>query len=453
MTTTTPTRLRPAAPSRTPGRSPGRPPGRTSGGGADRAPGRGPNRPAGRAPERAAPTGRNVGTAVRSRIAVGRAGTGTDSRPTTTTVRQPAGRRSRSFVALFALVAVLNAIGLTMILSASAATEMAESGSPWGRFIRQAAWLGVAMVALVLSLRTDYRKWQRWARPLMMVSLVMLALVLVPGIGKLVNGARRWIGVGPVQIQPSEVAKLAMLLFVADLLARRSHRMGDTRLTMRPALVVFGAVAVLVLKQPNLGTTVLIFVILFVMLYVAGTPGWALALLAGAGVGLALLLAVFAPYRMARLASFSDPFENPYTTGYQGVQSQLALSNGDLTGTGVGQGRGKFGYLPEADTDFIFSVVGEETGFLGSCLVIGLFLAWGAIALKVALHAPDRFGMLVASGIAVWVLFQAFVNIGVAVGILPNTGVPLPFLSAGGSSLLVTMIASGILLNISRHTP
>ncbi len=229
--------------------------------------------------------------------------------------------------------------------------------------------------------------------------------------------------------------------------------MGDLRTTMRPAMVMFVVVAVLVMFQPNLGTTILLFGIVFVMLFVAGTPPIYLGLLAAFGAAAGGLLALLEPYRFARVVNFADPFADPLGAGYHGVQSQVALSNGRIIGAGIGQGRGKYGYLPEAETDFIFAVLGEEAGFIGACVMIALFLALGAVAVKVALNAPDRFGMLVATGVATWILFQAFVNIGVVVGILPNTGVPLPFVSAGGSSLLFTMIASGILLNISRHTP
>jgi cell division protein FtsW len=368
-------------------------------------------------------------------------------------IRQPAGRRSRSFMALFAMIAVLNGVGLTMILSASSVSSMAETGSPWYQFTRQALWFVAGLIGLVVALRIDYRSWRRWAGAFYVLAVALLVALFVPGIGREVNGARRWIGVGVVQLQPSEIAKLALLLAVSDLLARRSHLMGDTRVTLRPVLVMFATVGALVMFQPNLGTTVLIFAIVFVMLFVAGTPGVYLALLAGAGVAAALLLSILAPYRMARMTCFADPWADQLDCGYQPIQSQVALNHGGVVGTGFGQGRAKYGFLPEADTDFIFSVVGEETGFLGTSVVVALFLGLGAVAVKVALNAPDRFGLLVATGIATWILVQAFVNIGVAVGILPNTGVPLPFVSAGGSSLLVTMIASGILLNISRHTP
>jgi len=369
-------------------------------------------------------------------------------------VRQPTGTRTRSFVFLFAIVGVLNVIGLIMILSASTVSSMVENeGSPFGQFLRQSGWLLVGILGMVVALRIDYRQWQRLARPAYLIAVGLLLLLFIPGMGRRVNGARRWIGAGPVQIQPAEFAKLALLLFVADLLARRSRHAGDTRLTLRPVLVVLGVVIGLVMLQPNFGTSLLIFFIVFAMLVVAGVPGKSLVLVVLLALLVAAPMVAFGGYRTQRLMSFRDAWDDPLVTDYQNIQSQVAFSNGEITGAGVGQGRAKYGFLPEADTDFIYAVIGEETGFLGACVVIGLFLALGAIAVKVALNAPDRFGMLVATGIAAWILFQAFVNMGVTVGALPNTGVPLPFVSVGGSALLFTMIASGILLNIARHTP
>ena len=277
-------------------------------------------------------------------------------------------------------------------------------------------------------------------------------LVLIPPVGVEVNGSSRWLGWGPARIQPSEIAKLAVLLYVADLLARRSHRIGDTQLSFRPVLVILGSVAALIMLQPNLGTTLLIFAIVFVMLVVAGVPGKHLAMLAGAAAAAGAAFAVLTPWRLQRLMAFRDPWADPHNTGYQNLQSNAALANGGFTGTGIGMGRAKYGFLPEAHTDFIFSVLGEETGFIGGVLLLAVFLAFGVLGMRVAMRAPDRYGTIVATGITTWFLFQAFVNIGAAVGVLPVVGVPLPFVSFGGSSLVVNMIAAGILLNIARHT-
>ncbi len=364
----------------------------------------------------------------------------------------PAGRRSGAFVAIFALVAVLCLTGMVMVLSASSVASIEDYGSPWYQFGRQALWLGVGIVGFVVALRIDYRRWRSWTRYLLWVSLAMLVLVLVPGIGVVVNGARRWLGFGPFTVQPSEFAKLALLLFAADLLARRANRVADPQQALRPVLAVFAMMAVLVMIQPNLGTTIILFVMTFVLLFVAGVPGRQLGLLGLAAAAAGVLFAIIEPYRMRRITAFLDPWSDPANVGYQNIQSAAAIANGGLVGTGVGQGRAKYGYLPEADTDFIFSVIGEELGFLGAMVLLVLFLALGAAAIRVAMRAPDRFGMLVASGIAAWFLFQAVVNIGAAVGVMPTTGVPLPFVSAGGSSLLISLFTAGILCNIARHT-
>ena len=364
----------------------------------------------------------------------------------------PTGRRSPEFLGLFGLLVLLNVVGMVMILSASSVTSLYDYGSPWYQFTRQLMWLAIGGVAFVLALRTDYRRWRRWTQWLLRISLGLLVLVLIPHVGVEVNGSSRWLGWGPARIQPSEIAKLAVLLYVADLLARRSHRIGDTQLSFRPVLVILGSVAALIMLQPNLGTTLLIFAIVFVMLVVAGVPGKHLAMLAGAAAAAGAAFAVLTPWRLQRLMAFRDPWADPHNTGYQNLQSNAALANGGFTGTGIGMGRAKYGFLPEAHTDFIFSVLGEETGFIGGVLLLAVFLAFGVLGMRVAMRAPDRYGTIVATGITTWFLFQAFVNIGAAVGVLPVVGVPLPFVSFGGSSLVVNMIAAGILLNIARHT-
>ncbi len=356
-----------------------------------------------------------------------------------------------TFAWLFAIVVVLNLIGLVMVLSASAVTALYEYGSPWYQFQRQFIWLALGSVALLVTLRVDYRRWRRITTPLLLVSLGLLVLVLVPGLGVSVNGASRWLGFGQLRIQPSEMAKLTVVLFAADLLARRGDRVRDWRLGLQPVMVVFAVVAVLFLLQPNLGTTIILGAIVLAMLFVAGTPlrplGVTVGILSAGAVGLALV----EPYRFRRLMAFVDPWADPLNTGFQTVQSQTGLANGGLFGTGLGEGRAKWGFLPEAHTDFIYAIIGEELGLIGALAVVGLLVAFGLLGVRTALRAPDRFGMLVATGVTAWILVQAFVNIGAVVGVLPITGVPLPYVSAGGSSLLFTMIAAGLLLNIARQ--
>lgn len=364
---------------------------------------------------------------------------------------KPAGERSNLFVGLFALVVILNLVGLLMVLSASAYDSNEEYGSPWYQFQRQLLWLVLGSIALIVIMRVDYHAWRKRAPLFLAVAVGLLALVLVPGLGLEVNGASRWIGFGSFRIQPSEVAKLAVLVFVADLLARRAQRIDDTRVTLRPVLVVFVVVAGLIMLQPNLGTTIILGVIVFVMLFVAGVPLKPLGLTAVGGGATAVLFAVVEPYRYRRLMGFRDPWADPLNTGYQTIQAQVGVANGGLIGTGLGEGRAKWGFLPFPHTDFIFAVIGEELGLIGALTVIALFLALGVLGIRTALRAPDRFGMLLAAGISTWILFQAFVNIGAVIGALPITGVPLPFVSFGGSSLLVLMAAAGLLLSVARQ--
>jgi cell division protein FtsW len=362
--------------------------------------------------------------------------------------RRRTGRRTGTFVALVALLALLNLTGVVMVLSASGV----GTDGPWTDFTKQLIWLGLGTVAAAVISQIDYRMWRKWAGPLLLVTIGLLVLVLVPHIGVEANGASRWIGWGSLTFQPSELAKLAMLLFVADLLTRRAHRIDQTQLSLRPVMVVFAIVAGLIMLQPNLGTTILVFAIVFSLLVVAGVPSLRLGvvLIGAAGVGALFLL--LTPFRRARLLAFTDPWADAMNTGYQPLQSQVGLADGGLLGKGLGAGRAKYGFLPEVHTDFIFTVIGEELGLLGACVLLAAFIALAIVGVRIALRAPDRFGMLVATGITAWILFQAFMNIGAAVGVLPIVGVPLPFVSFGGSSLLVTMVAMGILLNIARQT-
>jgi cell division protein FtsW len=270
-------------------------------------------------------------------------------------------------------------------------------------------------------------------------------------VGTEVNGATRWIGYGPFSLQPSELAKLTVLLFVADLLARRAAWMDDLRFTLRPVAVVYGGVALLLMLQPNLGTTLVVGSIVLALLFVAGTPLVPLSASAGAGAVVAVGLALWAPYRRARVLAFLDPWKDYQRTGYQNIQSLVGVASGGLTGSGLGESRAKWGFLPEAHTDFIFAIIGEELGLIGAMVVVLLFVGLCLLGARAALLAPDRFGMLLAAGVTVWFGVQAFVNMGAVIGILPITGVPLPFVSYGGSSLLFSMVGAGLLLNVARQ--
>ena len=372
--------------------------------------------------------------------------------------RHPSARAGRAtaqrpglYLGLAFLVAVFNLLGLVMVMSASSVVARDDYGSAWYFVVRQAAWAAAGAVALLVIARTDYHRWRRPAGPLLGVSLLLLCLCLVPGIGVSVNGASRWIGTGSFTFQPSELAKLAVLVWVADLLARRAGYMHNTRATLRPVIVVLAAVATLVMLQPNLGTTMVIAAIALSLSFVAGTPIGALAGWATCSLAAAVALALAEPYRRARVLTFLDPWADPMDKGYQNIQSLVGLGSGGLFGEGLGASRAKWGYLPYAHSDFIFAIIGEELGLVGSFVVVGLFVLLGIIGVRIALHAPDRFGLLLAIGVTAWFCMQAFVNIGAVIGILPITGVPLPFVSAGGSSLVFGMAGAGLLLSVARQ--
>jgi cell division protein FtsW len=352
---------------------------------------------------------------------------------------------------LVVVVVLLNVIGLMMVLSASSVQALHTYGGAWLFFQRQLVWVLVGGLVLGVLAYVDYRRLQRLGGPLLVLSAVLLAAVLVPGVGIEVSGSTRWLGVGPLRFQPSELAKLAALLFAADLLSRRADRMAEPREVLRPVALSVGAVAALILLQPDMGTTMLLVLTVLTVLFVGGLPLLRMAGIGVAVMGAAVVAAKLAPYRWARVSAFLNPGEDPANTGYQVTQSLVALGTGHLTGIGLGASRAKWGFLPNAHTDFIFSIVGEELGLLGAAFVVGLFVAFAVLGVGTALRAPDRYGVLVAAGVTAWVAGQALVNIGAVTGVMPVTGVPLPFVSFGGTSVVTTMAAVGILVSVARQ--
>jgi cell division protein FtsW len=366
----------------------------------------------------------------------------------------PQGTRRGGSSAVFLLlgvVAILLIGGLVMVLSASSVEALRLYGNSWLFFQRQLLWVAIGTVAMLATIRIDYRRWRRFSVPMLVLSGGMLVLVLMPGLGISARGSSRWIGAGMFRIQPSEFAKFALVVFTADVLARRPDPRHDLPLVMRPVLVALGGLALLIMLQPDMGTTLVLSFTAFALLFAGSVPLRAMgALIAGLGAA-ALALGMHASYRRARLMSFIDPWKDAGNTGYQSVQSLVGLGTGNLTGVGLGASRAKWGFLPNAHTDFIFAIIGEELGLVGSLLVVALFAAFAVLGVRAALRAPDRFGSLVAAGITAWVVGQAILNIGTVSGLLPITGVPLPFVSFGGSSLVITLAAVGILLNVSRQ--
>jgi cell division protein FtsW len=340
----------------------------------------------------------------------------------------------------------LVAFGLVMVYSASSARALLGSDDPAYYLKRQALYAVAGLVALVLLSRTDYRRLRHAAGPLLLASFVLLVAVLA--IGTAVNGARRWIPLGTLTFQPSELAKLALALWIAGLLARRPapQTLGDL---VRPIGLVVGAACALILVEPDLGSALAIAIMVAAILLVAGTPVRTLA--AGSGIAGMLVLAAiwFEPYRRARIFSFIDPWHDPQGAGFQSVQAMIALGSGGIFGVGLGESVQKIYYLPEASTDMIFAIVGEELGLAGVLAVIGAFALFAYAGLNIALRCHDPFGKRLAAGLTALVCGQAAVNVSAVMGLAPLTGVPLPFVSYGGSSLVVGLASVGILLNIA----
>lgn len=358
-------------------------------------------------------------------------------------------RLGSSYYLILALVGTLLAVGLVMVLSASSVAAFARTGDSYLYLKRQAVWAGAGVVLMLAVSRVDYHRWRRLAVPLLLLSFLLLVVVLVHPAAVRAYGSTRWIRVGPVTVQPAELAKLALLLFSADVLVRKERLLGDVRHLLVPVLPVMLALALLVLAEPDLGTTMLLCVIGFAMLFLAGTP---LRVLGAVGlVGLLGGLTTMRGYQRARLTAFLDPAADPQRSGFQLIQGHLAFGSGGLLGVGLGQSRQKWSFLPNAHTDFIFAVIGEELGLLGTLTVLAMFITLAYAGVRVARRSADPFGRYLAGGITVWIVVQALVNLGAVVGLLPITGVPLPLVSAGGSSMLVLLAAVGMLLNVARR--
>ena len=367
------------------------------------------------------------------------------------TSRTPRRVRTGEYYAILGIVLTLSLFGLLMVLSASSVTALYEYGNSWYEVLRQAAWFVIGLGVLFLMQRIDHHRLSLHITKAVWISLGLMVLPLLPVIGIAVNGARRWFGYGMLRIQPSEIAKLVMIVFAADLLTKRANRVHDWQAVVAPIMGLFIAFAILLMAEPNLGTTMILAAILLVMMFVGGVRALPLFSITAGLAALAGLFAVAVPWRWNRIISYTDPWNDPAGVGLQSIQSRIGIASGGLRGLGLGASRVKWWFLPEADTDFIFAIVGEELGFIGCAVLIALLLGLGWFGIRTAKLATDRFGMLLAVGITTWILLQAFVNIGAVVGALPITGVPLPFVSAGGSSLIFTMAGVGILLNVANR--
>jgi cell division protein FtsW len=387
---------------------------------------------------------------------------------TTATERRPSGtdtawlaatkraldRPLTSYHLVLGVSALLLALGMVMVLSASSVYSELNHGSPYYVFSRQVMWVAVgiplAWVASQMSL-----KWiRRMAYPALLFSIGLICLTYVPGIGITVNGNRNWISVGgPFVLQPSEVAKLAIVLWAADLYARKDKLLDQWRHLLVPMIPVTGLVAALVVGEGDLGTALVIFAVILGLLWIVGAPT---RLFAGAFLavgGLAIFLASTESYRMARLTNFMDPFANFHDSGWQPAHGFFALAQGGWWGVGIGASTEKWRGLPEAHTDFIFAVIGEELGLFGTLIVLGLFATLAYAGIRIALRTKDCFVRYAAAGITIWLLGQAMINIGMVLGLLPVIGIPLPLVSYGGSALLPTLISLGLLLAFAKTEP
>jgi cell division protein FtsW len=347
---------------------------------------------------------------------------------------------------------LLLAIGLVMVFSASSIEAALKDQPAWAPGVQQLVWAALGVVAMLVALRLPTGLIRRWAPVALIVVAAMLLLVLVPGIGVKLNGARQWFNLGFALLQPSEIAKLVFALWGAHVLALRERYLTTSSLLV-PVVPVFGILSLLVIAEPDFGGVVSLGLVLVGLLWAGGMPlrwfGW---FVAAAAVVLAAMVKL-APYRMARITSFLDPFADPTDSGFQAIRGMYALATGGFWGVGLGNSAMKWNLLPEAESDFIFAIIGEELGFLGCLVVVALYgvLAWAGF--RIARRSADRFVQLASVGITVWLIGQAAMNMGYVVGLLPVTGVTLPLISAGGTSLILTLFIVGLLARFARSEP
>jgi cell division protein FtsW len=363
----------------------------------------------------------------------------------------------RSFVTsppdtwLFIAVTSLVAIGLVMIFSASSAQAYADHHDTAYYVKRQAIYLVIGLIGAYFAYKIDYRKLRAFAPYALLLCIAGLLAVFVPHVGQTVSGARRWIGAGSFSLQPSEFAKLGLVIYLAAALAGRGERITSLTRGLAPLCIPVFFTAMLVLIEPDIGTSSLLVFTAFAMFFGAGARIEHLLMVIAVTLPPAAVAIMSSPYKRARIFAFLHPFKDAQNTGFHIVQSLLALGSGGLFGVGLGESRAKFFYLPEQYTDFIFSVLGEELGLIGTATVLILFGTLAYRAIRIAIAAPDRFGFFLATGCAALIVIQAFVNIAVVTSSWPVTGVPLPFISFGGSSLIVSLIAVALIINVGRH--
>ncbi|MEN8237567.1 MAG: putative lipid II flippase FtsW [Actinomycetota bacterium] len=363
-------------------------------------------------------------------------------------IRSAGGQRA---AILLVIVAMLVVIGLGAMLSASSVVSISTTSKQFDLFSKQLIWVGLGTAALVVAAFIPYRLWQRFALPIFLAAVA--GLVLTVAVGDERGGAVRWIEVGPVTLQVAELAKFATVTLLAAILTKKRDLVHNLGHVIAPVGVILGTVSILLLMQPDFGNLLLVVVPAFVMLTASTVPLRYVFGLGALGTIVMTGLAMSAEYRKDRLLSFLDPFASAQGTGLQAVQSMVALGSGGFFGVGLGMSRARWSWLPNAHTDFIFAIIGEETGFAGAGIVMTLFALFAVVGISIAFRAPDLFSRLLAVGIVSWLTIQALVNIGGVIAVLPITGVPLPFISAGGNAMLMNLFAVGVLINIALAPP
>ncbi|MBF0479591.1 MAG: putative lipid II flippase FtsW [Candidatus Omnitrophica bacterium] len=353
-------------------------------------------------------------------------------------------------VSLAMVVILFLCIGIIMIYSASGIYAQQELKNSTYFLTRHLLFVLMGVIATIPVMLIDYRELRKYAKPMMLISIVLLVLVLIPHLGKSSFGARRWFKIGPINFQPSELAKLTMLIYVADFLARKKNEIRSLSRGFFPLMMVMGITCLLILKEPDMGNAVLIGLMVWVLMFIGGAKLSHVMSIAIMALGAIIVLIKFEPYRMRRMVAFLDPWKDSLGAGFQLTQSHIAFGSGGIFGLGLGKSVQKLFYLPAAHTDFIMSIIGEELGLLGAFTVIMLFIIFVWQGARIAKRTQDPFGYYLASGIVAMLGTQAMVNVGVSMGALPTKGLPLPFISYGGSALIFNMVAVGLLLNISR---
>lgn len=351
---------------------------------------------------------------------------------------------------LFIVTITLICIGIVMIYSASGIYTMDRYKDGFFSLKRHVIFLAIGLLLSFLIMSIDYRKFRNYAKPLLIISFMLLILVLIPGIGREVSGARRWFRFKFISFQPSELANLAIIIYTADFIARKGNLIKSFWRGFLPPVCILGTSALLILIQPDLGTTVALGIVVFLMLFIAGVRSTYLFGMLLASLPFLYLLIFSVPYRRMRIMAFLNPWVDPRGSGFQIIQSQIALGSGGLFGVGLGHSRQKLFYLPAAHTDFIFSIIGEELGLLGTLSVIILFVIFIRQVIKIIRNTQDKFGYFLSLGLASMICFKAIVNIGVSCGLFPTKGLPLPFISYGGSSFVFDIISVAIIMNIAR---